>query len=66
MKNNYVRVRLTAAERSALEAYAEMFEMTLSEYVIYATLINPPGAHDHIWNTYKAKKNRKSRGTKGE
>jgi uncharacterized protein (DUF1778 family) len=42
MKDNYLRVRLTTAEKDLIKEKANMYGMSISDYVKYCCLINPP------------------------
>ena len=45
MKDTYVRARLTTMEKDILKKKAEFFNMTISDYIKYCCLINPPKPH---------------------
>ena len=45
MKDTYVRARLTTMEKDIFEKKAEFFNMTISDYIKYCCLINPPKPH---------------------
>lgn len=42
MKTEVVRVRLTELEKAKMSEYAQNLNMTLSDYIKYCCLINPP------------------------
>lgn len=42
MKDTYAKVRLTQAEKELLQEKAEALNMTISDYIKYCCLINPP------------------------
>lgn len=42
MKDTYAKVRLTQAEKELLEEKAKALNMTISDYIKYCCLINPP------------------------
>lgn len=42
MKTEIVRVRLTELEKALLQERAEKLKMTMSDYVKYCCLVNPP------------------------
>jgi hypothetical protein len=45
MKDTYAKVRLTQAEKELLLEKAAAVNMTLSDYIKYCCLINPPKIH---------------------
>lgn len=45
MKDAYVRVRLTTAEKEMFEKKAAAANMSISDYIKYCCLINPPNPH---------------------
>lgn len=44
MKTEVVRVRLTELEKNILQERAEKLKMTMSDYIKYCCLINPPNS----------------------
>lgn len=42
MKNEAIRVRLTEQEKALLQERADKLNMSMSDYVKYCCLINPP------------------------
>lgn len=42
MKDTYVKVRLTEVEKELLQQRAAALKMTMSDYIKYCCLINPP------------------------
>lgn len=57
MKDTYVRVRLTTMEKQIFEKKAEDFNMTVSDYIKYCCLINPPKPNQYEREVeYKADK----------
>jgi hypothetical protein len=42
MKDTYAKVRLTQVEKDLLQEKAAALNMTLSDYIKYCCLINPP------------------------
>lgn len=42
MKTEVVRVRLTEQEKQIMQERAEKLNMTMSDYIKYCCLINPP------------------------
>jgi hypothetical protein len=42
MKDTYAKVRLTLLEKELLQRKAEALNMTVSDYIKYCCLINPP------------------------
>lgn len=42
MKDTYAKVRLTQVEKESLQEKAAALEMTVSDYIKYCCLINPP------------------------
>jgi hypothetical protein len=47
MKDTYVRARLTTMEKEIFEKKAKNFNMTVSDYIKYCCLINPPKPHGY-------------------
>lgn len=41
-KDTYVRIRLTEVEKDMLKKKAEVLRMSMSDYIKYCCLINPP------------------------
>lgn len=50
MKETYAKVRLTELEKSMLLAKAKNLNMTMSDYIKYCCLINPPADTEKIIN----------------
>jgi hypothetical protein len=42
MKNERIHLRISQVEKNYLQAAADSFGMTISEYVRYCTLVSPP------------------------
>jgi hypothetical protein len=45
MKDAYAKVRLTQAEKELLQEKAAALNMSVSDYIKYCCLINPPKVH---------------------
>ena len=45
MKDAYVRVRLTKVEKELFEANSKKLNMSISDYIKYCCLINPPNPY---------------------
>lgn len=45
MKDTYAKVRLTQAEKELLQQKAAAANMSISDYIKYCCLINPPKIH---------------------
>lgn len=45
MKDTYVKVRLTEVEKNLLSKKAETFNMSMSDYIRYCCLVNPPAVN---------------------
>ena len=44
-KDTYVRTRVNNIEKEIIENKSKMFGMTVSDYIRYCCLINPPNPH---------------------
>lgn len=42
MKTDYIRIRLTKQEKDKLMEHAKKMDMTMSDYVKYCCLVDPP------------------------